>query len=38
MGLLASQNDEPNIEWVSEWSFRMGAVMAAEALRRRQKK
>jgi hypothetical protein len=37
MGLLASQDDEPNHKWVRDWSFKMGAEMAREATRRRKR-
>lgn len=35
-GLLASQRREPNHEWARDWSFKMGRVMAREAMRRRR--
>jgi hypothetical protein len=38
IGLLASQTAEPDPKWASDWSFRMGATMAREAMRRRRKK
>lgn len=37
LGLLASQSKEPNKRWCRDWSFEMGAMMAACALRRRRK-
>ncbi len=38
MGLLASQNDEPDLQWCRDWSFKMGRAMATEARRRRKRK
>lgn len=37
LGLLASQSEEPNKRWCRDWSFQMGEIMAACALRRRRK-
>ena len=37
LGLLASQSEEPNKGWCRDWSFEMGEIMAACALRRRRK-
>lgn len=36
MGLLASQADEPDRQWCSDWSLRLGRTMAREARRRRR--
>lgn len=36
MGLIASQDEEPNQQWCRDWSFKMGRMMAAEARRRRR--
>jgi hypothetical protein len=36
IGLLAAQQHEPDPQWATDWSFRMGRTMAREALRRRR--
>jgi len=37
MGLLASQGEEPDLQWCRDWSFKMGRAMAVEARRRRRR-
>lgn len=37
IGLIASQVHEPNQDWLTDWSFRMGEKMAATAMRRRRR-
>ena len=36
MGVLSAQLEEPDVNWVKQWSFDFGEAMAAEALRRRK--
>jgi len=36
MGLLAGQIEEPSHKWCRDWSFKMGAMMASFARRRRR--
>jgi hypothetical protein len=37
MGLLASQVEEPDLQWCANWSLKMGRKMASEAVRRRKR-
>jgi hypothetical protein len=38
MGLLASQDEEPDPQWACDWSFKMGRRMAAKALDLRKRR
>jgi hypothetical protein len=35
IGVLASQGEEPDVEWACQWAWDMGHKMARQAVKRR---